>query len=363
MHDRLFIPGPVEVRPEILQACATPQVGHRTQAYKDLHGAVIPMVKQILYTAQEVLIFTCSATGVMEGSVRNVVHKKVLHAVNGAFSKRWHKISGLNGLPCDKIEVDWGKAVTAEQIDEKLATGEFDTFAMVFNETSTGVRAPIEEISEVMKKYPDVLWLVDAVSAMAGDKIECDKLGLDVCLAGTQKCWGMPTGICITMISNKAMERAAKTENPGYYVNFTDAKKYNDKDQTPHTPSIPLFFALKAQCEHILKKEGLENRWNRHIEMANIVRNWVVDRGYELFPEKGFESNTLTCAKNTKGVDIKELNKQLSAKHHAVISNGYGDLKGKAFRIAHMADTTIDEMQELLSWLDELMPALEGAEV
>lgn len=356
MHDRLFIPGPVEVRPELLQAVATPQVGHRTQAYKDLHGAVIPMLQKILYTTQDVLIFTTSATGVMEGSVRNLVHKKVLHAVNGAFSKRWYQISGLNGLEADKLECEWGSAVKPDVIDKALATGQYDTFAMVFNETSTGVRAPIEEISEVLKKYPDVLWLVDAVSAMAGDKIECDKLGLDVCLAGTQKCWGLPTGICVTMISNKAMERAAKTKCPGYYVNFTDAKKYNDKNQTPSTPAIPQIFGLKAQCEHILKKEGLENRWNRHLEMARIVRTWATDRGYELFPEKGYESNTLSCIKNTKKIDIKKLNKLLSEKHHCIISNGYGDFKDITFRIAHMADTTIDEIQQLLAWLDELIP-------
>jgi len=356
MHDRLFIPGPVEVRPELLKAVATPQVGHRTQAYKDLHAAVIPMLKKILYTEQEVLIFTCSATGVMEGSVRNLAQKKVLHTVNGAFSQRWHKISELNGLPHDKIEVDWGKAVKPEAIDKKLATGDFDTFCMVFNETSTGVRAPIEEIAEVLKKYPDVMFCVDAVSAMAGDKIECDKLGLDVCLAGTQKCWGLPTGICITMISSAAMERAAKAKAPGYYVNFTDAKKYNDKHQTPHTPAIPQIFGLKAQCEHILNEEGLENRWARHLEMAKMTREWAVDRGFEMFPEKGYESNTLSCIANTKGISIADLNKELSRRHHCIISNGYKDLKEKTFRIAHMADTTVDELKQLFAWLDELIP-------
>lgn len=361
MHDKLFIPGPTEVRPELLQVVATPQVGHRTQAYKDLHGAVIPLLKKILYTEQEVLLFTCSATGVMEGSLRNVCHKKVLQAVNGAFSSRWYKIAGLNGIPSDKIDVEWGKAVKPEMIDEKLATGEYDAFTLVFNETSTGVRAPIEEIAEVLKKYPDVMFLVDAVSAMAGDKIECDKLGLDVCLAGTQKCWGLPTGICVTMISNKAMKKAESAKNPGYYVNFTDAKKYNDKNQTPHTPVIPLVFGLKAQCEHILNEEGLENRWARHKQMKALVHNWALAQGFELFAEKGCESNTLTCITNTKGISIKDLNKELSKKHHCIISNGYGDLKEKTFRIAHMADITIEEIKELLGWLDELIPVMETA--
>jgi aspartate aminotransferase-like enzyme len=197
---------------------------------------------------------------------------------------------------------------------------------------------------------------VDAVSAMAGDKIECDKLGLDVCLAGTQKCWALPTGLCVTMVSNKAMARAAQAKAPGYYVNFVDAKKYNDQAQTPHTPAIPLIFGLKAQCENMINNEGLEKRWARHIEMATIVRKWAVDKGFALFPEKGFESNTLTCITNTKGISIADLNKALSKVHHAIISNGYGDLKEKTFRIAHMGDCTVAEIKELLGWLDELMP-------
>jgi len=358
MHDKLFIPGPTEVRPELLAAVATPQIGHRTQKYKDLHAALIPMLKKILYTEQEVLLFTCSATGVMEGSIRNLCQKKVLCTVNGAFSKRWFKINGFNGFAADKIEVPWGHAASAEQIDAKLATGEYDVFTMVFNETSTGTRAPIEEIAQMMKKYPDVMFCVDAVSAMAGDKIECDKLGLDVCLAGTQKCWGLPTGLCVTMISNKAMARAAQAKAPGYYVNFVDAKEYNDKHQTPHTPAIPIIFGLAAQANHILNEEGLENRWARHLEMAHIVRDWAVEAGFELFPEKGFESNTLTCVTNTLGIPIGDLNKALSKKYLAIISNGYGDLKEKTFRIAHMGDTTVAEIKELLGWLDELIPVV-----
>lgn len=358
MHKKLFIPGPTEVRPELLKAVATPQVGHRTQDYKDLHAAVIPMLKRILYTEQEALLFTCSATGVMEGTVRNLCQKKVLCTVNGAFSKRWFKINGFNGIPADKIEVDWGKAVRPEQIDAKLKTGEYDVFTMVFNETSTGVRAPVEEVAALMKKYPDVMFCIDAVSAMAGDKIECDKLGIDVCLAGTQKCWGLPTGLCVTMISHKAMERAKLAKSPGYYVNFVDAKEYNDKHQTPHTPAIPLIFGLKAQCEHILNVEGLEQRWARHLELAKLVRGWAVKAGFAVFPEPGCESNTLTCITNTKGISIADLNKALAKQHNCIISNGYGDLKEKTFRIAHMADVTRAEITELLGWLDEIIPTL-----
>lgn len=355
MHDRLFIPGPVEVRPELLKAVASPQVGHRTKAYTDLHAATIPMLKQILYTEQEVLLFTCSATGVMEGSIRNLCQKKVLNTVNGAFSKRWYQIAGLNGFEATKLEVPMGHAVKPEDVDAALATGQYDVFCAVFNETSAGVRAPLEAYAEVMKKYPDVLFCVDAVSAMAGDKIECDKLGLDVCLAGTQKCWGLPTGLCVTMVSNKALAKAATAKAPGYYVNFVDAKKFNDKSQTPHTPAIPILFGLHAQCENILNVEGLENRWTRHKELAKLTHKWVKDSGMEMFPEKGFESVTLSCIKKPEGMDIKALNKELSKRHHCIISDGYGDIKEQTFRVAHMADTTLDEMKQLFKWIDAIL--------
>lgn len=355
MHDRLFIPGPVEVRPELLKAVASPQVGHRTQAYMDVHSATIPLLKKILYTEQEVLLFTCSATGVMEGSLRNLCQKKALLTVNGAFSKRWYQIAGFNGIPADKLEVPMGKAVMPEDLDKALTTGQYDVFCAVFNETSTGVRAPLEKYSEVLKKYPDVMFCVDAVSAMAGDKIETDKLGLDVCLAGTQKCWGLPTGMCVTMISNKAMAKAATAKAPGYYVNFVDAKKYNDKHQTPHTPAIPILFGLHAQCNHIVNEEGLDNRWKRHLDMQKLTHQWVKEAGFELFPEKGYESVTLSCIKKPDGFDFKTLNGQLSKKHHCVISNGYGDIKEQTFRIAHMADTTVDEMKQLFKWIDAIL--------
>jgi aspartate aminotransferase-like enzyme len=202
------------------------------------------------------------------------------------------------------------------------------------------------------------MFCVDAVSAMAGDKIETDKLGLDVCLAGTQKCWGMPAGLCVAMVSNKAMAKAGTAKNPGYYVNFVDAKKYNDKFEVPHTPAVPLIFALRAQADYILNKEGLENRWARHKEMAKIVRNWAVKQGFSLFPEQGYESVTLSCINNTKGIEISKLNKELSKRHHAIISNGYGDIKEKTFRIAHMADWQVTDIKELLGWLEEIIPDL-----
>jgi aspartate aminotransferase-like enzyme len=362
MHKKLFIPGPSEVRPEMLKVMATPQIGHRSQDYKDLHAALIPKLKKLLYTEQEVFLFTNSSTAVMEAAVRNLCGKKVLSCVNGAFAERWYQMTLANNIPSKKIEVPWNKPITPELIEPELKTGEYDCITVVMNETSVGVRSPIEEIAKVMKKYPKVSFCVDAVSCMAGDKIEADKLGIDIVLAGLQKCFALPTGLTVAMVSNRAMEKAATIPYRGYYLDFLMAKKYNDKHQTPSTPAIPQIFALNAQMDHILNEEGLENRWARHIRLAEIVRKWALDAGFTLYPEKGYESRTLTCINNTKGISIAGLNKELG-KRGAMISNGYGDLKEKTFRIAHMGDVTEPEIRELLDWIDEIIPTLEAQKV
>ena len=352
-HKRLFIPGPVEVRPENLLAMATPQVGHRTGDFQELYKSVNEKLKKMLYTEGIIFLFTSSATGVWEGAVRNTVKKKCLNTMCGAFSDRWHTVTKKRGLPADPLQVEWGKAITPKMVDEKLATGEYDAITLVLNETSTGVMNPIKDIAKMIReKYPDVLILVDAVSAMGGIKIEIDDWGVDVCLSGMQKAFGLPSGITVCTVSDRAIERAKTIEHRGHYFDFLEFLKYHQKNQTPSTPSISHLFALDAQLTDILE-EGMDAREERHKSMSEYVRNWAKSRGFELFAEEGYESWTLTCIKNNKGFGIAELNKEL-AKHNCMISNGYGKLKEKAFRIAHMADTERWEIMGLLALIDEI---------
>lgn len=355
-HVKLFIPGPVEVSADILQAMGTPMVGHRSKDFEALYSEVIPKLQQILFTKGRVFLAPSSATGIMEGGVRNCVEKRVLVAMLGAFSDRWYDIAVLNGKEADKLQVEWGKAIKPEMVDKALATGKYDAFCMVHNETSTGVMNPIYEISNVMKKYPDVCWIVDSVSSQTGVKIEVDKLGIDVMLAGTQKAYALPPGLTVFTVSEKALEKSKKATNPGYYFNFKEYDKYAQKNQTPTTPSISHIYALNVMCSKMLA-EGLDKRFARHIEMANICRTWAKDNGFSLYPEKGYESITLTCINNDKKIDLGALNKALKERG-ATISNGYGKLKGLTYRISHMGDCTIPELKELLGWMTEIVPTL-----
>jgi aspartate aminotransferase-like enzyme len=287
----------------------------------------------------------------MEAGMRNLVGKKVLATTCGAFSERWYQMAGHNGKDSEQLAVEWGKAIKPEMIDEKLKTGEFDTVALVLNETSTGVMNPLKEIAEVVSKYDDVLLMVDAVSGMAGVDIDFDGLGLDLCLAGLQKCFGLPSGLAVFAVSERAMKRAETVKDRGFYFDFLSFKKYHEKNMTASTPAIPHIFALDNQLDFILE-EG-KGRFERHERMAKIVQDWA-KKHFELFAEEGYESPTVTCIKNTRGISVVDLNAEL-AKHHCMLSNGYGSLKEKAFRIAHMADTQEWEIRGLLSLIDSIL--------
>lgn len=354
-YKKLFIPGPTHVREEILEAQTAPMIGHRSTAYSDLQGEVRPKLQKLLYTERPVFIYTCSGTAVMEGAIRQSVLKRGLVTVCGAFSDRWYKIAVANGVPVDRVDVAWGEAITPEIVDTALSQGDYDTLTVTFNETSTGVMNPLPEIAALVReKYPNVVLLVDAVSAMAGAKIEFDAWGLDVVLSSSQKCFALPPGLTITAVSDRALERSAEVPNPGYYFSFHNMLRKYKVDQTPATPAISLIRALNAQLDHILDEEGLENRWARHIAMAEKVRAWAREH-WALFPDERYLSNTVTTIENTRGVSVADLNTELG-KRGAMISNGYGSkLREKTFRIAHMGDLTVDDITWVLGLIDEVL--------
>jgi aspartate aminotransferase-like enzyme len=353
MYKKLFIPGPTHVRDEILQAQAAPMIGHRATEYADLQKEVTPRLQEMLYTTQRVFLFTSSSTGVMEGAVRQCSTQKVLNTICGAFSKRWYEITASNGIPCDKVQVPMGQAVTPELVDRALSKDDYDAVTVVLNETSTGITNPVREIAAMIRhKYPDMLILVDAVSGMAGIKIEFDAWDIDVCLAGVQKCFALPPGLSICAVSERAMERSRQVPNKGYYFDFWVNDKYYQRHQTPATPAISLIQALNVQMDAILA-EGLDNRWARHAEMAGCVQDWARIH-FGLFSDERYLSNTVTNVENTRGIDVNALNAELG-KRGAMISNGYGELKGECFRIAHMGDLTVQDVQWLLAQINDIL--------
>lgn len=258
-----------------------------------------------------------------------------------------------NGKEADLFRSEPGMPTTPEMVEEALKTGLYDVVTVTHNETSSGIMNPVYEIGQVVKKYPDIIYLVDTVSSLGGAKVEADKCGIDICLTSTQKCLGLPPGLSVAAISDKAIKRAETVENRGFYLDLIGVVKRAKKDfQYPSTPSTPHMWALDYQLDKILNVEGLDNRFDRHARLAKIVQEWA-EKHFELYVLEGYRSNTVTTIMNTKGFNIGDLNKEL-AKRGFMISNGYGDLKGKAFRIAHMADRQEADLQDLLRNIEEI---------
>ena len=354
MHKRLFIPGPVDVSEDVLLKMATPQIGHRTKDASALQRSISDKMRKVMYTENEILLSTSSGSGLMEGAIRSCTRKKAAVFSVGAFGDRWYKMAKANNVPADIFKSELGQPTTPEMVEKALATGEYDLITVTHNETSTGIMNPVEEIAEVVRKYPDVIFCLDTVSSMGGTKIDVDALGVDICITSTQKCLGLPAGLAVCSLSMKAYEAAKQVEFRGLYFDLVELYDYIQKKdyQYPSTPSLAHMFALDYQLDKIME-EGLEARFARHLEMAQVVRAWGT-KHFELLAEPKYASNTLTTIKNTREISVSDLNKEL-AKRGFMISNGYGDLKDKTFRIAHMADTKMETLQELLREIEDIL--------
>jgi aspartate aminotransferase-like enzyme len=360
-HVKLHIPGPVEVSEKTFRAFCTPMIGHRGQGFKDLYAKIQPQLQQLLSTRQLVYISTSSAWGVMEGALRNLVAKKVLNCMCGAFSDKWFDVSKRCGKEAEALQVPWGSPIRAADVDKKLATGQFDALTVIHNETSTGVMSPIAEIAALKQKYPDVMFIVDSVSSMSAVPLKFDELGIDVLLAGTQKAFALPPGTAIFVCSPAALAKAATMKDRGYYFDLVEFQKNAEQSMTPSTPSIGHVYALESKLQDFFA-EGLEARYARHRRTNQMTRDWAAKHGFTLFPEKGFESITLTCVSNGarpggRVVDVPKLQK-LVKDQGFLIDGGYGKIKGTTFRISNMGDETEATMGQLFAAMDNAMKQL-----
>lgn len=350
---KLFIPGPIWCREELLREMARQPIAHRSKQFTQLYTDVLTKLKQALNTKCDTHVSTSSGSGVWELAVRNCVRRRALVCECGAFSSKWGDVAELNGRDVVRLSVEPGKAIRGDMLADALKKNDVDAVLYCHNETSTGVCNPIAEAAEVMRDYPDVLFLVDAVSSLTGIELDIDGLNIDICLASVQKAFGIPPGAAVFTASERAYARAETIKDRGYYFDLLAFRKNAEKAQTLVTPCEPHIYALNFQLDSMLA-EGMANRYARHRQMADVVREWA-RKNFAMFPEKGFESDTLSCVANTRNADISALNKQLLSRHDCIISDGYGDLKGKTFRIAHMGDMQISDMRQLLQWIDEIL--------
>lgn len=356
---RLFIPGPTDVLPDVLAAQTAPMIGHRSDEFEALFAKCEAQLQQLFATRARVYIVAASGTGLQEAAIRNAVGAgQVLCFVNGAFSQRWYDVA----LGCDKcaerVDVAWNTAVKPATVTEALAAalarGPVDAITVVHNETSTGVASPVGEIAAAVRQLsPETLVLVDAVSSFSGVSIPCDEWGIDVLLTSSQKALALPPGLAFCAVADRVLARAATVKGRGWYFDFLNLEKSLKKSTTPATPAISLMRALSVQLDRIFA-EGAAARYARHARLAARTQAWAVARGFALMAEEGYRSPTVTTVTNTRGVNIEELNRYL-ARWGMEISDGYGVFKGKAFRIAHMGEVNDADLDRLFAALDSYL--------
>ena len=352
---KLHIPGPVDVSPEAYQAMSTRVMGHRSPDFVELYNSCQPQLQELFNTKDPVFLSTSSAWGVMEGAVRNLCAKKTLCCMCGAFSDKWLDVARRCGKEVDGLEVEWGSHIDPAVLDERLSTGEYDLVTLVHNETSCGMMNPLEEIMRVLRKYPDVISVIDTVSSFSVVPIPKDEWGIDVILTGSQKALALPPGLALLTVSDRAFARAESIEGRGYYFDFIEFQKNHEKGMTPSTPAIPQIHGLKYTLDAIFA-EGVERRHARHAQLNELVHQWLDSKGFELLPEKQYASKSLSCVRNNLEFDVAGFVKALRVEKKIAIDGGYGKIKGKTFRISNMGNETVDSMNVLLSSMDDILP-------
>ena len=351
---KLFVPGPVDVDPEVAAAQAQDMMPHRSKEFETIFHRAENNARKLFGTQYRVFILPSSGTGLQEAAVRNFAQKRVLSCVNGAFGGRFYDVAVLNGKQADKVETEWNQPITPELVADALKGGAYEILTIVHNETSTGLQNPVDEIAAVAQEVsPETLVCVDAVSSLSGVEFQMDAWGVDFILTSSQKALALPPGLSLGATSDRALARAENVDNRGWYFDLPRLEKHRVKNSTPSTPAVSLIYALDFQLNRILD-EGLENRFTRHSALAARVQNWALARGFGLFAPEGYRSQTVTTIENTHNIDIAALNAFLMERNMR-LSNGYGNLKGKTFRIAHMGEVQMDDVDILLAAIDEFM--------
>jgi aspartate aminotransferase-like enzyme len=353
---RFFIPGPSYVREAVRAALAAPVVGHRSEAFRTLYARVTARLPPLLRTAGEVYVATGSSTLVMEAAIVSTVASRVLNLTCGSFSERWHTICQSLGRQADRLSVPWGEAVDPDLLRRALRRERYEAVTIVHNETSTGVMNPLADLARTVREESDALVLVDAVSSLGGSPVETDDWGLDLVLAGVQKCLAAPPGLVVFTLSERAAERARALPHRGFYCDLLRYRaSHRDTGSTITTPAVPLFYALERQLEAVAA-EGLERRCERHAGLRRATEEWARRRGLAYASTPAAPSPTVSCLKSPAAMPARELVRRLAAAGFTV-AGGYADWKETTFRIGHMGEVQAADLDDLLAAIDA---ALEG---
>jgi aspartate aminotransferase-like enzyme len=336
-----FLPGPTEVRQEVLKAMLGPMIPHRSAEFESLFARLQDGMRKVFLTRRPTFISASSGTGMMEAAIRATPPGPMLCLLNGAFSERFAHIAEMCGRTVDRYEVPWGEVHSMGKLDELLSKKEYRAITATHSETSTGALTDIQAVSDIAHSH-GALCLIDSVSGAAGAEIRFDDWKLDFVLTGSQKAFALPPGLAFGVVSDEMIELAGKAENRGVYFDIVEMEKFAKGNQVPATPAFSLLYALGAQLEAITV-EGIENRWKRHSEMLASVNSWLertTDAGWKNIVSEESRSPTVSTIALPSGVEAKAFVGKVKSLG-AQVATGYGKLGASTFRIGHMGDHTV----------------------
>lgn len=352
---KLFTVGPVACYPEVLQALGQQMYSHRSKEYFALHYETVKLLQNFLETKNEVFLFSSTGTGFMEASVRNCVRRNILCCINGSFGERFSEVAAANGRTVKKLEPPLGEPTLPDQLDDMLRRNpEVEAVALTHNETSTGLINPLKELVSAAKSH-DKLVFVDAVSSMGGTEIKVDEWNIDVCFSSSQKCFGVPPGLGIGSVSERALKLSETAVDKGWYFDF---KVWEDDQKkgvgTPVTPAIPQIAGLNTALKMIEKKGGKKWYFDLYKERNSRIRRGVERLGLSTFPKPGFESPTVNCINSPKELDGPVVYERMREKGFE-LALGYGSLKKKTFRAGNMGYIEMSDIDLMLESLQKVL--------
>jgi aspartate aminotransferase-like enzyme len=353
----IMLPGPTNVPERVMNALSRSIISHRGREFESLYESIVENAKYVYQTQNDVFPLTVSGTGGVECAVSNLIEKgdKVLVPVYGDFSNRIKdKISVYGGVPIE-ISLEWGEVPTPQQIREAIEKeGNIKVVFIVYNETSTGATVRnLPEISRIVKEH-GALVAVDAISILGGDQLPVDEWRIDVCVVGSQKCLACPPGVALISVSSDAWKKIEQKSARPFYFDLIRARKFSEKNQTPFTPALPIFFALEEALK-MIKEEGLEQRFKRHFLCAKAFYAAAEALSLEPFPIKKARSNTVIALKKPEGISVADIRETMATRYGVLVAGGMGKIKELILRIGCMG---IISQREVLTTVFALGNAL-----
>jgi len=340
-YQHLRIPGPTPIAPQVQRAMERTILGHRSGEFSKIFAETAVKAKKIFQTKQEVFVVASSGTGALEMAVANIVEPedKVLVIVTGVFGGRFVKIAKAYKADVVELHFEYGRAADPEQVRQVLKQNpDIKAVFATHCETSTGVVNPIKELAQVVKES-NAVFVVDSVSALVGMDLKMDEWGVDIAVTASHKALGLPPGLALIAVSEKAWKVIDQHQGPRFYWDLVAYKTNAAKNTTPFTGPVSLVFGL-SQSLDLIEEEGLAEGFKRHFLLRDMVRKAATALGLELFVQEDKDAScTVTAIKGDDRFDVEALRKVLRQDYKIEAAGGQADMKGKIFRIGHMGYT------------------------